>query len=319
MEINICTYFDKNYLTKFLACRSSINNYEKNVKFYCLCLDKFSLDYLSNKNYSDLTIISINDIEKYFPELKIAKQNRELIEFYFTLSPFLPLYILEKYQVNIINYIDSDLFFFDTPKKLISLLGNGSIMITEHGIRQNKYGKYNVGWLTFRNDKNALTCLNDWKNDCIDWCHDYVEGDKYADQKYLDKWPSNYKNLVVLSSKYSVGPWNLNNKDISIRNNKFFILGNELIFYHFHGLKVYKNLYSTGLSIYNKRLSKKFINFLYGKYLNKLFELNKSIQISKKNIRNQNKKKYSKQIFIKLIKSFLRYIKILIFFDIYKI
>ena len=79
MEINICTYFDQNYLTKFLACKSSIKNYEKNVKFFCLCLDNFSLDYLSNKNYSDLIIISIKEIENYFPELKIAKQNRELI------------------------------------------------------------------------------------------------------------------------------------------------------------------------------------------------------------------------------------------------
>ena len=79
MNINICTYFDKNYLSKFLACKHSINKYEKNVNFYCLCLDNFSLDYLSNKNYSDLTIISLNEIESYFPELKIAKKNRELI------------------------------------------------------------------------------------------------------------------------------------------------------------------------------------------------------------------------------------------------
>jgi hypothetical protein len=319
MEINICTYFDQNYLTKFLACKSSIKNYEKNVKFFCLCLDNFSLDYLSNKNYSDLIIISIKEIENYFPELKIAKQNRELIEFYFTLSPFLPLYILEKFQVNIINYVDSDIFFFDTPKKLIRLLGNESIMIAEHGIKDNRFGKYNVGWLTFRNDNNALRCLKDWGKDCINWCHDYVDGDKYADQKYLDKWPFNYNNVVTLPSKYSLGPWNLSTRDILIKKNKIKLINNELIFYHFHGLNIFKNFYSTGLSIYNKRLPKNIVKLLYGEYLNKLFKLNKIIKISKKNIRNRNIKKNLKQSLIKLIKNLVRFIKILIFFDIYKI
>lgn len=319
MEINICTYFDQNYLTKFLACKSSINNYEKNVKFYCLCLDNFTLDYLSKKNYSDLIIISIKEIENYFPELKIAKQNRELIEFYFTLSPFLPLYILEKFQVNIINYVDSDIFFFDTPKKLIRFLENDSIMIAEHGIKDDKFGKYNVGWLTFRNDKNALKCLKDWGRDCINWCYDYVDGEKYADQKYLDKWPLNYNNVAILPSKFSVGPWNLSTKDISIKKNKLYLMNNELIFYHFHGLNIFKNIYSTGLSIYNKRLSKKYTNLLYGKYLNKLIEFNKLVKISKKNIRNKTKKKYSKLYVIKFIKSLVRFLKILIFFDFYKI
>lgn len=319
MNINICTYFDKNYLSKFLACKHSINKYEKNVNFYCLCLDNFSLDYLSNKNYSDLTIISLNEIESYFPELKIAKKNRELIEFYFTLSPFLPLYILEKHKVDIINYVDSDLFFFDSPKKLIRLLGDHSIMIAEHGIKDNRFGKYNVGWLSFRNDRNGLKCLKDWGEDCLNWCHDYVDQDKYADQKYLDKWPMNYNNLVVLPSKYSVGPWNLNTKNITIKNNKIHLMNDELIFYHFHGLKIYKNFYSTGLSIYNKKLSKKYTSFLYFEYVKKLSELNKIIKITKVNIRGENKKRFSKQSILKFFKSLLRFIKILIFFDFYKI
>lgn len=319
MNINICTYFDKNYLTKFLACKSSINNFEKNVKFYCLCLDDFSIDYLSNKNFSNLKIISLNEIETYFPELKIAKNNRDLIEFYFTLSPFLPLYILQKFKIENINYIDCDLFFFDTPKKIFNLLGDKSIMIVEHGIKDERFGKYNVGWLTFRNDRNALKCLNDWSKNCINWCYDYVDGERYADQKYLDKWPNNYDGVIVLPSKYCVGPWNLNTKDISLKNDKLYISNNELIFYHFHALSIYKNLYSTGLSIYNKRLPNRYVNLLYKKYLTQLLELDKITKISKKKIRNQNKKKFSKKSLLKSIKILFRYIKILIFFDIYKI
>jgi len=192
-------------------------------------------------------------------------------------------------------------------------------MIAEHGIKDNRFGKYNVGWLTFRNDNNALRCLKDWGKDCINWCHDYVDGDKYADQKYLDKWPFNYNNVVTLPSKYSLGPWNLSTRDILIKKDKIKLINNELIFYHFHGLNIFKNFYSTGLSIYNKRLPKNIVKLLYGEYLNKLFKLNKIIKISKKNIRNRNIKKNLKQSLIKLIKNLVRFIKILIFFDIYKI
>ena len=50
-----------------------------------------------------------------------------------------------------------DIFFFDTPKKLIRFLENDPIMIAEHGIKDDKFGKYNARMaLLFRNDENAL-------------------------------------------------------------------------------------------------------------------------------------------------------------------
>ena len=66
MKVNLCTYFDKNYLSKFLACRDSINKHEKNAYFFCLCLDDFTFDYLTKKNFKDLKPISLKQIEQYF-------------------------------------------------------------------------------------------------------------------------------------------------------------------------------------------------------------------------------------------------------------
>ena len=92
-------------------------------------------------------------------ELKYAKKNREKVEYYFTLSPFLPLYILKNFSVEVINYIDSDLYFFDSPRKIIDLLQDYSIIIVEHGIKTKRFGKFNVGWLTFKNDIISKDCL----------------------------------------------------------------------------------------------------------------------------------------------------------------
>ena len=68
-------------------------------------------------------------------------------------------------------------------------------MIVEHGIKTKRFGKFNVGWLTFKNDEIAIKCLKNWGNNCINWCYDYVEDNKYADQKYLDDWPKDYENV----------------------------------------------------------------------------------------------------------------------------
>ena len=43
----------------------------------------------------EVRLISIDQLERATPGLREARQNRSLIEFYFTCTPALPLYILE--------------------------------------------------------------------------------------------------------------------------------------------------------------------------------------------------------------------------------
>jgi len=315
MNISLCTYFDKNYLSKFLACRESIIEKEKNVIFYCLCLDDFSYNYLKQSKRKDIQLISLKDIEEKFLSLKYAKKNRQIVEYYFTLSPFLPLYILEEFNVDIINYIDSDLFFFDTPRNIIDLLEDNSIIIVEHGIKTQRFGKFNVGWLTFKNDETSKSCLKEWGRNCINWCYDYVEEDKYAEQKYLDERTKKYNKIKVLSPIYNVAPWNLNNENVEVKQNKIFINNNKLIFFHFHGLLVSKKMFSSGFSIYNKKVSKNSIKYLYRPYIQKLDKFNKEVNIKETRIRNIiNYKNYRDSVF-KVFKLIIKSLKIISFLD----
>jgi hypothetical protein len=64
---------------------------------------------LSLKN---IQVISLRDLEQNYKDLIIAKNNRDLIEYYFTLTPFLPRYIFEQFKCLNISYVDSDFFFF---------------------------------------------------------------------------------------------------------------------------------------------------------------------------------------------------------------
>ena len=318
MNINLCTYFDKNYLSKFLACRESIIEHEKDVIFYCLCLDDFSYNYLKKIQKKNIRLISLKEIEEKYLSLKYAKKNRQIVEYYFTLSPFLPLYILENFNVDIINYIDSDLFFFDTPRKIIELLEDNSIIIVEHGIKTQRFGKFNVGWLTFRNNKLSKSCLKEWGNDCINWCYDYVEEGKYADQKYLDKWPKKFNKIKILSPSYNVAPWNLNNSDVKIKQNKLFVKENKLIFFHFHGLLISKKMFSSGFSIYNKKISNILIKHLYKPYIKRLESVKKEVEVIETRIRNTIDNKNFKDSVYKIFKLLVKVIKMISFFDFYR-
>ena len=109
--LNFCTYFDKNYLSKFLVLKESVESLKSQNNFYILALDDFVKDFFKQAKMKNVQIICLKDLEQEYKNLIIAKNNRDLIEYYFTLSPFLPRYIFEKFRCSNISYVDSDFFF----------------------------------------------------------------------------------------------------------------------------------------------------------------------------------------------------------------
>jgi hypothetical protein len=119
-----------------------------------------------------------------------------------------------------------------------------SIAITPHRFSENFrswsiYGRFNVGWVTFRRCAEALDCLATYKADCLAWCYDRAENGRFADQGYLNTWPERYPTLVIIEDKgVNLAVWNADNYVIEERDGQFLIDGEPLIFYHFHGVKL---------------------------------------------------------------------------------
>lgn len=221
-------------------------------------MDQACHDILSQLDLSDLHPIALEDFEQGDAELLSAKRNRTLIEYYFTCTPSLLLFILNNYpEVDIITYLDADLFFFADPTPIYDEIASHSIAIIEHRFPphlrdRERYGIYNVGWLSFRRGEHAFACLRWWRERCIEWCYDRYEDGRFADQKYLDDWPERFRQVVVLQHKGAdLAPWNWMNYHISIRGKSAMVDGQPLIFYHFHRLQVLNWwLYDLGLSDY---------------------------------------------------------------------
>lgn len=239
-----CTNFDINYIAhaKSLYNSLQLNNDSFTLFMFCMCDESYN--HLEKLKLKNAVLVHFRDLENFIPELLIAKSNRTRVEYFYTCSSAICYYSLKNFiNADIVTYLDADLYFFSSPEPIFKELGNKSIGIMKHNFnwfskRNLKYGKYNVGWINFKNDEIGLLCSKQWMENCIEWCYQRVENERYADQKYLDEWPSKYKNLYIFKHKgANLGPWNLSNYKLSKIDNKIFVDNDVLIFYHFANLK----------------------------------------------------------------------------------
>ena len=253
-----CTYFDQHYLTRGLTLYRSLRKHCPEFKLWVLCMDDTAYRILRALELPGINPISLEDFESNDQALQIAKTNRSRIEYYFTCTPSLPLFVLNNWpEVDLVTYLDADLFFFENPLTIFEEVREASIAIIGHRFpsklqRLELRGIYNVGWLTFRRDRKGLECLNWWRDRCIDWCYDRTEGGRYADQKYLDDWPTRFKGVKVIEHKgANLAPWNVASYRLSLVREKILVDQQPLIFFHFHGTKeIFPGVYNTGLCSY---------------------------------------------------------------------
>lgn len=256
-----CTYFDRNYLTRGLALyHSLVRHRQQPFQLWILCFDDYTYAVLTRLNLSGVHPISQQEFEANDKTLSRAKSNRTQVEYYWTCTPSLPLFVLNNCpEVDLITYLDADLFFFADPAPLYAEIAGHSIAIIGHRFPSNqrhleRNGIYNVGWLSFKRDAESLACLESWRAQCIEWCYARSESGRFGDQKYLDDWPNRYQDLVVLQHKgANLAAWNIVNYQIRRVHDRVWVDDVPLIFFHFHGFaQIQPWLYA--LNVYKSRV-----------------------------------------------------------------
>jgi hypothetical protein len=242
-----CTYFDQGFLIQGLALWRSLEAHDPAAVLWVLALDDFTADVLRELAEARLRIVLLRELEAADPELAATKASRTRIEYYFTLSPCWPRWLLAAHsEIDRVTYLDADLYFFSSPRPIFLAMdeAQASVLITAHRFpawlrHYERHGKFNVGVLSFRYDASGRACLDDWRARCLAWCHDRLEGDKYADQKYLDAWPERLGRalLVLAHPGVNLAPWNWDGTSWSATDAQGGALplfdGESLVVFHF--------------------------------------------------------------------------------------
>jgi hypothetical protein len=273
---HFCTYFDSNFLATGLTLYRSLEEQCPQFKLWVLCLDDKCFEVLSSGNFPNLLAVPLSDLESADIPLAESRANRSLIEYYFTCTASFTLFLLDRNpEIKLITYLDADLYFFADPAPIYGELLGHSVGIIGHRFPEamkklERYGIYNVGWVSFRRDQSGMACLESWREQCIEWCYDRLESGRFADQKYLDVWPVRFSGVkVIRHSGANLAPWNVAGFKLSISRNMVWVDNEKLLFFHFHGLKKVNGLplYNTSLgdnrAILNSILRKK----VYHRYL----------------------------------------------------
>jgi hypothetical protein len=245
-----------------------------------LALDDRAKQYLDDAKLPGVLTLAIADLEAAEPELLPLKSSRSRMEYIFTSTPLLMRWVANKQAdpSTVVIYLDSDLYFFDRPSLVLDALGDGSVGIIEHryparlATRLAKYGRFNVGWVGIRGDKDGRACLDWWAASTLAWCLDRPEDGKYADQGYLDWFPEKFAGVAVLEPLgLNLAPWNTSGHSLTVSDGKVVIDSRDtLVFFHFHGVRRVGNWYVSSQLVYGSRLGRVLGPEVYVPYLRNL-------------------------------------------------
>jgi hypothetical protein len=282
-----CTYFDHNYLPRGLALHHSLQRHAPGARLWVLCLSEACYQALTALALPNLVPVRLADFEVANPDVAATRSTRSVIEYFFTCSPAWILFVLNSEpDLEWVTYLDSDLFFFASPDPIYDEMKDAAFGIIPHrfarGLEdQRRFGLYNVGWVSARRCDDGIAVLRWWRERCIEWCYDRVDGDRFADQRYLDRLPEMFTGVHVIEHLgANLAPWNFADFQLEWRNGAVEIDRRyPLLFFHFYGVKRSGGYYFNSHRLYSAPFSSLMKREIYEPYTAALAEAERVVAV----------------------------------------
>jgi hypothetical protein len=208
-------------------------------------MDELTRVLLEKCEIPQVVLVPLHSIESGDDALLAARSNRTAVEYLWTSTPTIILRLLQRNAaIDMITYVDADMFFYGPTDAIFEELGDGSVMIHEHRFPRvlahlETFGRFNVGLLVFRRDRRGVEVLQWWRERCLEWCKATLEDNKYGDQKYLDMWPTQFEGVVVTKNEgVGTAPWNHVQYMFSRRGEDVYTNNTRLLINHFHAFHI---------------------------------------------------------------------------------
>jgi hypothetical protein len=244
------TICSNNYLSLARALGKSLQATGNDYHFIIGLVDKTD-DRLS-RYYEGFDILPCDQIG--IPDLEEISLKYTIAEFNTALKPFYYQYLFNKYpDAEYVTFLDPDMLVYRKLQELEDGHRTYDILLTPHILHPMKLdgkhpteisylstGTFNLGFLSLRKSDNTLQFLDWWAERLRHFCYfDYYKG-LFVDQKWVNLVPVFFDSIFVLRHPgYNVAYWNLQERTLSERDEKWFI--NDvypLSIYHFSSVGI---------------------------------------------------------------------------------
>lgn len=247
MKKIVYTVCSANHLAHCKTMAESFSEFNQGYELFIILIDqvKNRFNLSSFKPYNILEISEIN-----VPDFEMMAAQYSVVELNCAMKPFAAQWIFTHHQPDLLLYIDSDTWVFDSFEKVEKSLLENDLVITPHFTHPYpdnhllprerdilRSGLYNAGFIGMRNNPNTHAFLSWWaghmKTECF---YNFAEG-MGVDQIWINLVPLLFKNVQINTDPgLNVAYWNLHERTISLIDKKYWVnKDNSLIFIHISG------------------------------------------------------------------------------------
>ncbi len=231
-----------NYLPKALSLAKSVKSNVPDSHF-CLCLLEREIHPLAEeaKEFDDVflaTEIGFQNFDQFIFRHSIVEAATAVKAQVFK-------YLFEKYgDERYFVYLDPDIIVYSDLVELREELVSHPIILCPHLLEPGnidmefsclQHGVYNLGFLAVSRNQEALRFIEWWAERLFWYCHDDKPRGVFTDQKWIDLAPSFFDAYILKHRGYDFATWSLLNSQVSFREGRYFVHGDELRFVHYSG------------------------------------------------------------------------------------
>lgn len=232
-------------MAQALTLKESFQLWNPGVNFYIGLVDI----PVTNIELEKLNILPVNEIvdADSFNHMAGIYNITELST---AVKPHFIEHFFNKLGADKVVYLDPDIVVFDRFDDLFNLLDQYSVLVTPHycsppsdnrdptDLAILNTGVYNLGFVSFSKTEESLIFINWWKRKLLDQC--FAGNGMFTDQLWMNFVTCFCNKVFVLRNPgYNMANWNLHERQISKKGNKYFVNDNfPLVFFHFSNYKL---------------------------------------------------------------------------------
>lgn len=211
-------------------------------------------------------------------ELRSTRHTLKISAFCWLSKPFAMAHLMRaRPNCDWFCYVDSDMMAFADPAARLVEARGRSVVVTPHAFRyppfigtEYHYGRFNAGFIAFRNDDAGKAIHSWWRDKCVANCPAEPEADAFGDQKYIEAMAHLFYDQVSVGFPFTnCAAWNIGRDVVEQSDSRVLWRERQILIYHFQGLRL---LSGGWVDLYGDRfaLSRSVKHCLYRPYVKAL-------------------------------------------------